>query len=85
MRDDFLRQFHLPDDIADDYDDDVNSVSVVFDANGYYSENGGGGGVVGGDASSRKKAAKIAATKIRNQVIPFSFWMTTFNSHLINV
>jgi hypothetical protein len=42
---------------GDDFDDDVNS--VMFDSNGYYSENGD---------VARRKEAKNATNKVRRQV-----------------
>jgi hypothetical protein len=54
-----LFQFHVPEDV-DDYEDEVNS--LMFDGNGYFSENG---------ESGRRKEAKLATHKVRRQVKTF--------------
>ena len=51
-----LFQFPMADD-GEDFEDDVNS--VMFDSNGYYSENGD---------IARRKEAKNATNKVRRQV-----------------
>ena len=53
----YFLKFQAPDEVEDFEEDDVNS--VMFDSNGYYSENGD---------IARRKEAKNTTNKVRRQV-----------------